>query len=78
MVISSLIRRFIYFSYILFKACSKGHFGNNCTDTCDGCISELCNSFDGVCDITDLCKAGWYGVKCDRGTYIIPYQKDGK
>jgi hypothetical protein len=37
--------------YILLTACSKGHFGNNCNDTCDGCISELCNRSDGVCDI---------------------------
>ena len=43
------------------------YFGNNCNETCDGCISELCNSSDGVCDIEDICKAGWYGVKCDKG-----------
>jgi hypothetical protein len=43
---------------ILLTACSKGHFGNNCNDTCDGCISELCNRSDGVCDIKDQCKAG--------------------
>ena len=70
-----------YFFYILFKACSKGHFGNNCNYTCDGCISELCNPFDGVCDIQDLCKAGWHGVKCDKGTCIILYKyswKSGK
>jgi hypothetical protein len=48
------------------KRCSKGHFGNNCNDTCDGCISELCNRFDGVCDMQDQCKAGLDGVKCDR------------
>jgi hypothetical protein len=48
-----------------------GHFGNNCNDTCDGCISELCNRSDGVCDIKDQCKAGWHGVKCDKGTYIM-------
>ena len=30
--------RFI-FVYILLTACSKGHFGNKCNDTCDGCIS---------------------------------------
>ena len=67
--------------YILLKACSKGHFGTNCNDTCDGCISELCNSSDGVCDIQDLCKAGWHGVKCDKGTCIILYKyswKSGK
>jgi hypothetical protein len=40
-------------------------------ETCDGCISELCNSSDGVCDIEDNCKAGWYGVKCDKGICII-------
>jgi len=74
-VVPSRTPGFTYFFYMLFKACSKGHFGNKCTDTCDGCISELCNNSDGVCDITDLCKAGWYGVKCDRGTYIIPYTK---
>jgi hypothetical protein len=43
---------------------------NNCNDTCDECISELCNRSDGVCDIKDQCKAGWHGVKCDKGTYI--------
>jgi hypothetical protein len=49
----------------------KGHFGNNCNETCVGCISELCRSSDGVCDIEDMCKAGWYGVKCDKGICII-------
>jgi hypothetical protein len=42
--------------------------------SCDGCISELCNRFDGVCDIQELCKAGWHGVKCDKGTCIILYK----
>jgi hypothetical protein len=65
---------FTYLFYILFKACSKGHFGNNCNETCDGCISELCNSSDGVCDIEDMCKVGWYGVKCDKGICIILYK----
>jgi hypothetical protein len=50
------------------------HFGNNCNDTCDGCISELCSRFDGVCDIQDQCKTGWHGVKCDKGTCIILYK----
>ena len=72
----------VYISfYTLVKACSKGHFGTNCNDTCDGCISELCNSSDGVCAIQDLCKAGWHGVKCDKGTCIILYKyswKSGK
>jgi hypothetical protein len=51
----------VWFCCFLFHltACSKGHFGNNCNDTCDGCISELCSRFDGVCDIQDQCKTGW-------------------
>ena len=65
---------FIILFYILLTACSKGHFGNNCNHTCDGCISELCNRFDGVCDIKDQCKAGLDGVKCDKGTCIILYK----
>jgi hypothetical protein len=56
------------------KACSKGHFGNNCNETCDGCISELCNSSDGVCDIEDICKAGWNGLKCDKGKCLKLYK----
>jgi hypothetical protein len=47
------------------------HLTNNCNHTCDGCISELCNRFDGVCDIKDQCKEGLDGVKCDKGTCII-------
>ena len=73
MVASLRSARFI-FIYILLQACSKGHFGNNCNDTCDGCISKLCNSSDGVCDIPGFCKAGWYGVKCDKGTCMILYK----
>ena len=68
----------LYFVYILLTACSKGHFGNNCNDTCDGCISELCNRSDGVCDIKDQCKAGWHDVKCDNGTCIILYKYSWK
>ena len=77
MVALSRIPRFIL-CYILIKACSKGHFGSNCNDTCDVCISELCSSSDGVCDIQDLCKAGWHGVKCDKGTCIILYKYSWK
>jgi hypothetical protein len=62
---------FTYLLYILFKACSKGHFGNNRNETCDECISELCNNSDGVCDIGEICKAGWYGHKCEKGICII-------
>jgi hypothetical protein len=46
--------------------------------TCDGCISELCNRFDGVCDIKDQWKAGCHGVKCDKGTCIILYKYSWK
>jgi hypothetical protein len=74
MVASLRTPRFIILFYILLTACSKGHFGNNCIHTCDGCISELCNRFDGVCDIKDQCKAGLDGVKCDKGTCIILYK----
>jgi hypothetical protein len=63
----------LHCSHIFVKACNKGHFGNNCNETCDGCISELCNSYDGVCDIEDMCKAGWYGLKCDKGKCIKLY-----
>jgi hypothetical protein len=76
-VVSSQILRFI-FLYILLTACSKGHFGNNCNDTCDECISELCNRFNGICDIQDQCKTGWHGVKCDKGTCIILYKYSWK
>jgi hypothetical protein len=69
----SRIPRFLFFC-ILLTACSKGHFGKNCNHTCDGCISELCNRFDGECIIQDVCKAGWHGVKCDKGTCIILYK----
>ena len=78
MVTPSWTPGFTYLFYILFKACSKGHFGNNCNETCDGCISELCNSSDGVCDIEDICKAGWYGLKCDKGKCIKLYKYSWK
>jgi hypothetical protein len=38
------------------------------------CSSELCNRSDGVCDIKDQCKAGWHGVKCDKGTSHVSLQ----
>ena len=44
-------------------------------------MSELCNSVDGACDNQDLCKVGWHGVKCDKGTCIILFKyswKSGK
>jgi hypothetical protein len=34
---------FTYLVYILFKACSKGHFGNNCNETCDGLMDVYLN-----------------------------------
>jgi hypothetical protein len=35
---------------------------------------KCCNSSDGVCDIEDICKAGWYGLKCDKGKCIKLYK----
>jgi hypothetical protein len=45
----------------------------NCNTSCDGCLSDDCDTEYGVCTDTSGCKPGWqYGhSKCDKGILNI-------
>jgi hypothetical protein len=53
--------------------CSPGHYGFNCNQSCDGCLSDACDKENGICTYTSRCKPGWrYGLpKCDKGILNI-------
>ena len=56
--------------------CSLGNYGYNCDQSCDGCLSDSCESKHGFCINQSGCKPGWqYGqpgkYKCDIGKITI-------
>ena len=52
----------------LFIECNYGFYGQNCNQSCDGCLSDSCDREHGVCTDTTGCKPGWQpGLKCDKG-----------
>ena len=56
--------------------CSPGHYGYNCNESCDGCLSDSCGKEHGVCTNTSGCKPGWRHEqpgKCDEGMNTIYY-----
>ncbi|VDI12460.1 Hypothetical predicted protein, partial [Mytilus galloprovincialis] len=47
--------------------CSNGQFGTNCSEFCTGCISDMCDRVDGLCDNKHACKPGYvYGDYCNK------------
>ncbi|XP_076115230.1 receptor-type tyrosine-protein phosphatase epsilon-like [Mytilus galloprovincialis] len=53
--------------YNCTEECRPGYFGRNCFESCDGCISDLCDRFDGYCNVTDSCKPGYiHDQKCNQ------------
>ncbi|XP_052067766.1 receptor-type tyrosine-protein phosphatase alpha-like [Mytilus californianus] len=56
------------------KKCSTGYFGRNCSQSCEGCISDLCDRFDGFCNVTDKCKPGYiHDLKCNQACEHMYY-----
>ena len=56
--------------------CSVGSFGYNCNQSCDGCLSNSCQTTLGYCLDQSGCKPGWQYVqsvqnKCDIGMLRI-------
>ncbi|CAG2194766.1 MEGF10_11 [Mytilus edulis] len=41
------------------QKCNEGYFGRNCDRSCDGCISNNCDTTDGLCYITTGCEPGY-------------------
>lgn len=53
--------------YLLFSECNSGYYGRNCGEFCGGCISNLCDTFDGLCTNTTGCQAGYlYEEYCNK------------
>ena len=51
--------------FLGYLACSRGRYGNNCSETCSNCEHKTCNPVSGVCKYD--CKPGWKGDKCNQG-----------
>ena len=49
-----------------------GYYGYNCNRSCDGCLSDTCDSEHGICTDLSGCKPGWQPRqrKCDLGIFI--------
>ena len=74
------VKRCIFGYYCFILECSLGYYGYNCNMSCDGCLSDSCDSEYGICTDTSGCKPGWQPrqPKCDIGILmkkIILYQK---
>ncbi|XP_076115345.1 uncharacterized protein LOC143083059 [Mytilus galloprovincialis] len=47
--------------------CINGYFGKNCESFCGGCISNMCDPVDGVCNNATACNPGYkYGEYCNE------------
>ena len=46
-----------------------GYYGYKCNISCDGCLSDSCDSEYGICTDVSGCKPGWQPrqAKCDIG-----------
>ncbi|CAC5417493.1 unnamed protein product [Mytilus coruscus] len=56
------------------QECPDGQFGRNCSQFCNGCISNICDHVNGLCDNSTGCNPGYvYGnfcnTTCQAGTY---------
>jgi hypothetical protein len=65
-----LVSIFGYSCFIL--ECMVGYYGYNCNISCDGCLSDSCDSEYGICTNVSGCKPGWQPrqPKCDLGILI--------
>jgi hypothetical protein len=43
--------------FLGYLACSRGRYGNNCSETCSNCEHKVCNPVSGVCKYD--CRPGW-------------------
>ena len=46
----------------LFIECNYGFYGQNCNQSCDGCLSDSCDREHGVCTDTTGWVAAWTEV----------------
>lgn len=50
-----------------FLECINGYFGKNCESFCGGCISNMCDPVDGVCNNATACNPGYkYEEYCNE------------
>ncbi|XP_076072679.1 uncharacterized protein LOC143044511 isoform X2 [Mytilus galloprovincialis] len=48
------------------QECPFGQFGKNCSEFCHGCISQMCDHVNGLCDNSTACKPGYvYDEYCN-------------
>ena len=59
--------------YCFITEYSLGYYGYNCSNSCDGCLSDACDKKYGVCTNTSGCKPGWQPghTKCDSDIVYV-------
>ena len=63
-----------------FIECSLGYYGYNCSESCDGCLSDACDKEFGFCTDTSGCKPGWQPgqEKCDLGIVMTCFAENNR
>lgn len=58
----------IYVTFLNWKACPNGKYGNNCQRQCNlNCgVKARCDRITGQCE--EGCQTGWKGITCDKRT----------
>ncbi|XP_052071240.1 multiple epidermal growth factor-like domains protein 10 isoform X1 [Mytilus californianus] len=48
------------------RKCPFGQFGKNCSEFCEGCLSQMCDHVNGLCDNSTACRPGYvYDEYCN-------------
>lgn len=62
----------IYMNNVLllsFKECSKGYYGNGCSEKCGHCVEQNgCHHINGSC--LNGCKEGYMGILCNKSMIL--------
>ena len=66
------VQWYIFGYYCFILECMVGYYGYKCNISCDGCLSDSCDSEYGICTDVSGCKPGWQPrqAKCDIGILI--------
>ncbi|XP_076075891.1 uncharacterized protein LOC143046657 [Mytilus galloprovincialis] len=55
------------------EKCPSGQFGRNCSMLCDGCILEMCDPINGLCDTKTGCNPGYLNGEYCNTTCVVGF-----